>query len=611
MKTSIFRIILLMVSISLALSTSCYSAVNVDPNVWHQKHDKDYTDNINGFSFSEGDVKISGHINGFDHDNFESYISLLIYDLITGEPQLTDIAIDENGDFSTSVSLKSVNHCLLRTHGNTTKTLYLEPGKTLDLLIDYSPKLHDSAEDPEFDFGGELGIINEQIHKAPSFQKFIPNCTLEEALQTVKKVKEKNLNLLESYKSNNSLEPRVVKLLEGEVEARSIFALLDYTYNYHQRVIQEKMAKGNLTPTDFVDIDQPLEFLDYIFEGFDKYGEWILISSDITLLLNRLFISSVFVPLGVKHFKPCLVFDPGFLFLSEKGIAMSPEDNKWNNWVKENEGKVVNIDIEESFELENALGKIDQLAEENGLSEELANYLDSKDGSFKFLLDEATTRLQEKKMDALRKYKNFETLPLIWQIYCSYILCSCSGITPDYSKENIDAQINLLETQQCILNPEILINVEKYLNDLLTKHSYYLPDTPDGKAVGKLIEPYAGKILLIDIWGTFCGPCRQAIEGSANLRIANRDNPDFKLMYVTSQDISPKDQYLDYVKKHLEGETSLYLSTKEFAPIDRIFQCSSFPRYILVGRDGKILNDIFDFYKLSSTLNRLGIELKY
>ena len=34
------------------------------------------------------------------------------------------------------------------------------------------------------------------------------------------------------------------------------------------------------------------------------------------------------------------------------------------------------------------------------------------------------------------------------------------------------------------------------------------------KILRKLIEPYKGKIILMDIWGTWCGPCKDALSHS-------------------------------------------------------------------------------------------------
>ena len=52
----------------------------------------------------------------------------------------------------------------------------------------------------------------------------------------------------------------------------------------------------------------------------------------------------------------------------------------------------------------------------------------------------------------------------------------------------------------------------------------------DGKAIiDKIIEPYKGKIVYMDIWGTWCQPCINAIKSSPKLKEAVKD---YDLVYV-------------------------------------------------------------------------------
>ena len=54
----------------------------------------------------------------------------------------------------------------------------------------------------------------------------------------------------------------------------------------------------------------------------------------------------------------------------------------------------------------------------------------------------------------------------------------------------------------------------------------------DGKAiVEKMIEPYKGKIIYLDLWGTWCQPCIQAIKASPMLKAAVKDY-DIVYLYV-------------------------------------------------------------------------------
>ena len=65
-------------------------------------------------------------------------------------------------------------------------------------------------------------------------------------------------------------------------------------------------------------------------------------------------------------------------------------------------------------------------------------------------------------------------------------------------------------------------NVRKGLN--------ILGKTGDGKAIiDKIIEPYKGKIVYMDIWGTWCQPCINATKSSPKLKEAVKD---YDIVYV-------------------------------------------------------------------------------
>jgi cytochrome c biogenesis protein CcmG, thiol:disulfide interchange protein DsbE len=50
------------------------------------------------------------------------------------------------------------------------------------------------------------------------------------------------------------------------------------------------------------------------------------------------------------------------------------------------------------------------------------------------------------------------------------------------------------------------------------------------------LRDLAGKVVLLDFWGTWCPPCRAEIPHIAELRKQFRDEPDFRLLAVSCRD---------------------------------------------------------------------------
>lgn len=119
-----------------------------------------------------------------------------------------------------------------------------------------------------------------------------------------------------------------------------------------------------------------------------------------------------------------------------------------------------------------------------------------------------------------------------------------------------------------------------------------LADGPGADIIRRIIAPYRGRYVLVDFWGTTCSPCRQAIERSAEMRMACKDGPDVVFVYLTGTTDSPSEQaYADYVEKHLAGWPSHRLPQDEYNYLCELFRIHGIPHYAVFDRKGRLLSD--------------------
>ncbi len=110
-------------------------------------------------------------------------------------------------------------------------------------------------------------------------------------------------------------------------------------------------------------------------------------------------------------------------------------------------------------------------------------------------------------------------------------------------------------------------------------------ESSEGKDVS--LDDFKGKVVYVDVWATWCGPCKGEIPASKELKKKFAGNEDIVFMYVSVDD--KKDDWEKFLKDDPEW-AGVHLITGEGweTRITEEYMIKGIPRYILVDRDGKI-----------------------
>lgn len=116
-----------------------------------------------------------------------------------------------------------------------------------------------------------------------------------------------------------------------------------------------------------------------------------------------------------------------------------------------------------------------------------------------------------------------------------------------------------------------------------------------GRAVG--LDAYRGDVVLLNIWATWCAPCREEMPSMQRLYEAV-DHPDFKVVAVSVDAETPG--VLGYLGRQggdVEGFAAEYGLTFDILrdPSGRIgetYQTTGLPETFLIGRDGVIYRKV-------------------
>lgn len=154
--------------------------------------------------------------------------------------------------------------------------------------------------------------------------------------------------------------------------------------------------------------------------------------------------------------------------------------------------------------------------------------------------------------------------------------------------------LDLFEKQYASLasNPDTMhVNFIKRNLDYFRSHANganytdLAAENKDGKSVllSSLMKP--GKMMLIDFWASWCGPCRSAIP---KVKQMAKDFAD-KLEVVSCSVDEKKEAWLKAEKEEAMPWAQLFLPLSKLEKAAKAYSISSIPRLVLIGADGKVL----------------------
>jgi thiol-disulfide isomerase/thioredoxin len=113
----------------------------------------------------------------------------------------------------------------------------------------------------------------------------------------------------------------------------------------------------------------------------------------------------------------------------------------------------------------------------------------------------------------------------------------------------------------------------------------------DGKTTqsfDSLLIRHKNKLILLDFWASWCGPCRAEMPGSKRLQ------QQYAGKSIAFVDVSTDGVISDWQKaaqeEGLNTTNSYLLLNADQSPLVKQYHINAIPRYILVGKDGKIIN---------------------
>lgn len=487
--------------------------------------------------------------------------------------------MDSLGRFTLKMPLLNTSQAFL-DWGRTTKSTVLEPGKTYFFLNDF-------MTGQMLWMGDDVRVQNELLAHPHSWesadrdrsgQSIVPMTYLAQA----DSVRKAQMSEFEQWVASH---PNLSQRYQ------------EYVAGYYQNILGESMMRYH-----FPNYEIPQEYLDYAgkecwqkaIKPYTLYRDFATFMRDYLQWTNQKRVWRV----------NWNVYDYNSEIASnDKELAIL---NQWKDWIIDANAKVTAAPEEERQKVAEKLN-----ADNADMIKEVDKILQSSKAQKVLRGKELMIRMGQEAF-VLDSIGADQIIKDVWlsRLVNSLIDETHTAVSPmviDTLKAMVKNHFGIERIEKA--NDYYLALENREFDKLVLKSSDNLADLSEGEALlKKILEPYKGKFVLLDIWGTWCGPCKEALSHSTE-EYARLKDYDIQYLYLANE--SPQTAWENVIKEYnVSGPNVAHynLPREQQAAIERHLNVHSWPTYKLFNRDGELLDlkvSAFDLEGLAGLLEQM------
>lgn len=132
-------------------------------------------------------------------------------------------------------------------------------------------------------------------------------------------------------------------------------------------------------------------------------------------------------------------------------------------------------------------------------------------------------------------------------------------------------------------------------------------NTIDSIPAKRRLADYRGDVVMINIWATWCGPCRIEMPSIEQLHRAYSPK-GLKVLAISVDDPGAEPQIRSFVKEYGLTFEVLHDPEGQEGRVSRDYETNGYPETIIIGRDGIIRRKMLGAHNWNSEENRALID---
>lgn len=511
-----------------------------------------------------------GFIHGFT-PNMPRNFSFKNENIINGEDFQQPVFIDENGYFESKIDLNYPAMFTIYFSGIGNERILLEPGKRLFQLLTFEKRgVNDSIYgNHNCHFMCDNAELSEEIHVSIGKNEelwrkhnLIPTITIDSLSIIANDDYNADLRLLESYKNERNLSSKAVAILNVNIGMKRASLLSDFL----ELKVKDLMAKKSpdLMKQIKTAINKP--YIDSIsalsFVETTKQHPLAILDYRFAATFRKLFSNNYFIPLSIMKATQWTMFEE----IGKMNVQLSKEDKALIDTIA-----AIPEAQRDTSTYKRLMPKMIPFFTAH--STELRTYMD--DIGNKTLLNSAQSTYGENSMmtDLIRANITVKKIK-------KFAFLTEEQMTDLKMRINNPVFFDFIKSENSKMLAKIASNK--------AKRNYKVLPTPDVSVenmLAKLLEPFKGKVVYLDFWATWCGPCMRNIAQMKSLK-EELKNQNVAFVYVTGES-SPLKTW-ENVLPDIDGN-HYRLTAKQWEELCKKYGVASIPHAMIFNQQGEMV----------------------